>query len=114
MRPPRLRLRTLLIAVAVAGMVLGEGLMIQRRARLRATSARHAAQEQMWTTLAAAAGQRPSRRVDWSYRGVRRQTDQGRCRAAADYHARLARKYDRAARYPWLPVAPDPPPPQPE
>jgi hypothetical protein len=26
--------------------------------------------------------------------------------------AELARKYDRAARYPWLPLAPDPPPPQ--
>jgi hypothetical protein len=28
----------------------------------------------------------------------------------ADYHGRLRRKYERAARYPWLPVAPDPPP----
>jgi hypothetical protein len=27
----------------------------------------------------------------------------------ADYHAQLARKYERAARYPWLPVEPDPP-----
>ena len=29
----------------------------------------------------------------------------------ADYHASLARKYERAARYPWLSVAPDPPEP---
>ncbi len=31
------------------------------------------------------------------------------------YHERedeLARKYERAARYPWLPVEPDPPEPQ--
>ena len=25
------------------------------------------------------------------------------------YHAAMARKYEHAARYPWLPVAPDPP-----
>ena len=29
-----------------------------------------------------------------------------------DHYARLNQKYDRAARYPWLTVAPDPPLPQ--
>jgi len=28
-------------------------------------------------------------------------------RERADYHAELGRKYARAARFPWLPVAPD-------
>jgi hypothetical protein len=28
------------------------------------------------------------------------------------YHLALSRKYERAARYPWLPVAPDPPEPK--
>jgi hypothetical protein len=28
------------------------------------------------------------------------------------YHAALTAKYERAARYPWLPVAPDPPEPE--
>jgi hypothetical protein len=28
------------------------------------------------------------------------------------YHEAMARKYDRAARYPWLPVEPDPPEPE--
>lgn len=28
------------------------------------------------------------------------------------YHIEMEKKYDRAARYPWLPVAPDPPEPQ--
>ena len=27
-------------------------------------------------------------------------------------HAELAQKYERAARYPWLPVTPDPPEPE--
>lgn len=30
----------------------------------------------------------------------------------ADYHACLREKYERAARYPWLPVEPDPPEPE--
>jgi hypothetical protein len=29
-----------------------------------------------------------------------------------DYYAALRRKYERAAARPWLPVEPDPPPPQ--
>ncbi|HWE40252.1 MAG TPA: hypothetical protein VG406_27115 [Isosphaeraceae bacterium] len=32
-------------------------------------------------------------------------------RALAAYHAGLRRKYEDAARHPWRPVAPDPPPP---
>jgi hypothetical protein len=31
---------------------------------------------------------------------------------ASSYHWNLAVKYERAAMYPWLPVAPDPPEPQ--
>jgi hypothetical protein len=30
----------------------------------------------------------------------------------ADYHSSLSKKYRRAARYPWLRVAPDPPEPE--
>jgi hypothetical protein len=29
-----------------------------------------------------------------------------------EYHATMARKYQRVARFPWLPVEPDPPEPQ--
>ena len=32
-------------------------------------------------------------------------------RRAAEYHEAMALKYERAARYPWLPVEPDPPEP---
>jgi hypothetical protein len=34
--------------------------------------------------------------------------DRARWLAAADRQALLSKKYERAARYPWLPVAPDP------
>jgi hypothetical protein len=39
-----------------------------------------------------------------------RRHSQGHAKQAR-YHARLERKYRRAARYPWLPVEPDPPEP---
>lgn len=32
--------------------------------------------------------------------------------ARAEYWTRLKQKYERAARYPWLPVKPDPPAPE--
>src|SRR5215813_6576698 len=32
-------------------------------------------------------------------------------RARAAWNDRMKRKYEQAARYPWLPVEPDPPPP---
>jgi hypothetical protein len=32
--------------------------------------------------------------------------------AASAYYTELIQKYERAARYPWLPVAPDPPKPR--
>src|SRR5947209_518836 len=33
-------------------------------------------------------------------------------RSKSTYHSALRAKYERAARYPWLPVAPDPPEPK--
>ncbi len=35
-----------------------------------------------------------------------------RYKQRAEFYSRLREKYDRAARYPWLPVAPDPPEPE--
>jgi len=34
------------------------------------------------------------------------------CRKLVPYYQSLRRKYERAARYPWLPVEPDPPEPE--
>jgi hypothetical protein len=38
--------------------------------------------------------------------------DYDRVMDRADHHTLLARKYERAACYPWLPVEPDPPEPE--
>ena len=37
--------------------------------------------------------------------------DYDRMMDRADHHAAMAHKYEHAARYPWLPVEPDPPEP---
>jgi hypothetical protein len=34
--------------------------------------------------------------------------------ALVRYHSEMAEKYKRAARYPWMPVSPDPPEPGPD
>jgi hypothetical protein len=39
--------------------------------------------------------------------------DVARCSQRCDYFAALRRNYERAARYPWLPVSPDPAEPAP-
>jgi hypothetical protein len=41
----------------------------------------------------------------------RMKADAVRRATASAYYSDLIRKYERAARYPWLPVAPDPPKP---
>jgi hypothetical protein len=47
--------------------------------------------------------------VHWLLRMVFEVEGNNRCVA---YHERMGEKYDRAARYPFLPVAPDPPEPE--
>ena len=39
-------------------------------------------------------------------------TDLDRSRRLTEYHEAMIVKYERATRYPWLPVAPDPPEPE--
>ena len=64
-------------------------------------------------TDASAAGEMPEDHkaaIRMSAKDFREDAEQATRRAA--YHASLKRKYERAARYPWLPVEPDPPPPK--
>jgi hypothetical protein len=42
----------------------------------------------------------------------RLKADEVRRAQASAYYIDLIQKYERAARYPWLPVAPDPPEPE--
>ncbi len=49
---------------------------------------------------------------EWRERAERAKNVAARWRRTAAHFARLQMKYDRAAPYPWLPVAPDPPVPE--
>ena len=89
MRLPRFTTRRLMVLVAIAGVVLGAGQELRRRSsRYRAIAIAHL----------------PNSRHIF---GNRWETS-----PQLDYHDAMFEKYDRLARYPWLPVPPDPPMPE--
>ena len=117
MRVPHVRftMRRMMVAVAIAGVVLGarrKSVALQQRAAV------HATQEQEWLATA-------SIHQQWARRSLNltgmlrclRQAESDRsfveyCRRRADYSARLRRKYERLSWRPWLPIEPDPPVPK--
>jgi hypothetical protein len=82
---PRFTVRRMMVAVAILGLSLG--FLAERRARFLRVAAQHKSQ------------------TDWPWAfhlppGV------------VSYDIEMQLKYERAARYPWLPVEPDPPRPK--
>jgi hypothetical protein len=111
MRIPRLRftVRRLMLAVAVVAALLGCADLWRRREHYRRLAETHALSEMVLRVDSVMARGDPT-----GGPGVRLLDLSDSLEEAAkwaDYHAGLRRKYERAARYPWLPVAPDPPPP---
>jgi hypothetical protein len=104
MRLPQAAERRWMSAVAIVAIVVVTGMLIQRSRSYASLASFHAeAEKECWRMLEASEGRQldPEDRKDWiaHTRGVLR------------YHARMARNYRRAARYPWLPLEPDPPNP---
>ncbi len=104
MKLPRFRLRTLLILVVLAGCGVWVVLSLRRRSEeFRRAADRHAETAAMLR----------SANAGWVNGSKRGGTPSYPATAAPDryetYHLTMARKYDCAARYPFLPVAPDPP-----
>jgi hypothetical protein len=89
---PRFTVRRLMVAVAIVGIVLG--VTIERRDRFRRIAVHHRAEFQKLASRMKAGSHEES---DW---------------LPIEWHESLARKYKRAACYPWLPVATDPPEPE--
>ena len=80
-------IRRLMVAVAIAGLIAGIGIEGERRrVRFLAIAENHS-----WMACAAIALDRPE---------------------IMTWHDSMQRKYEHAARYPWLPVALDPPEPE--
>jgi hypothetical protein len=98
MRLPRFRLRTLMIAVAVAAVATG-GEVMRRRSVHSRKQARYYADLVRIAPMFHLSREMPPEQA-WRYR-----------QAQIRWWQQMARKYERAARYPFLSVAPDPPPP---
>lgn len=81
-----------MVAVGVTGTSMG--LCIERHRRFASIAAKHHAV--MYEGGSMVTGPRPGFRL----------TERGW------WHFKMYAKYDQAARYPWLPVAPDPPEPE--
>jgi hypothetical protein len=132
MRRPRFRLRTLVILVAVAALAFGIYAEVVRMGRTAEGHRRRAADHERESippsrrALDCDQGAALNRRyaADARSRGRLADADDfaGRARSWAEeaeewrarsrYHDLLRSKYERAARYPWLPVEPDPTPPE--
>jgi hypothetical protein len=122
MRLPRVRftVRQMMVAVAFVAVVTGATVIVRRHRIYRVRAAFHAQQEQVaakrwryWSQEAAGlsgpAGNRSPPRSDQERERAVVIVNYSRNRVA--HHARLRVKYERVARYPWLPIDPDPPSP---
>jgi hypothetical protein len=94
MKLPRLTVRRLMILVALGALASYAAYLVRRSEAFRAEADRH---RLAWVSP-----------VAWLSL-IDRDT---RVPAKADYHHAMKWKYERAARYPWLPVEPDPPEPE--
>ena len=99
MRPPRFRTRTLMVAVAVVAVLLGAGVKLRRRREHFAAMAD--THEAMTHAGGSVFGGPEERERAWAWFDKRYEFDKA-----------MAEKYRRAARYPFLPVPPDPPEPK--
>lgn len=109
----RFTLRRLMLAVAIASAVLAASVEIGRLRRASAAyrqkAQEHAAIAETLKGIIAASG--PSSPIDISP-GEGLRSKRFTAKQVANHEARLAAKYERAARYPWLSVEPDPPEPR--
>ena len=106
MRLPRFRLRftvrRLMVAVAIVGILLGAWIGLERRrVWLQGLLERHQDRAQL-CELYKFIGKLDRKPAAWI----------ARHQARFEHHLAMMRKYERAARHPWLPLAPDPPEPE--
>ncbi len=118
MRLPRMTTRRWMVVVAISAMVIAASLWVSR-ALLRAQEYRRLAIVHLaFGNLCFGEAGEYRYAADHSRASDRRDRDELQMIEAhqlklANYHHDMARKYEHAARYPWLPVEPDPPPPAP-
>jgi hypothetical protein len=114
MRLPRMTTRRWMIAVVAIGLIIGAGVLLkQRRDYFLALVQSHQKEVASSTARGNALKSRFAGTPGMTVEEITRlRGDYDRMVARADHHASLARKYEEAARHPWLPVEPDPPEPK--
>jgi hypothetical protein len=114
MRLPRMRftVRRMMIVVVGVGLLTGVGrAMGQRSARFRMLSEKHWAEH--WDgAIVFRSGDVEGTGPDSGEQNPAIVEIRRRVAAQQVFHRRMAEKYERAARYPWLGVEPDPPEPK--
>jgi hypothetical protein len=90
--------RRLMVAVAITALILVAARLLSTSRQRTATATHHAEYERMALWIASTGD---------SWIGPA-----SKFRRLASYHATMKLKYRVAARYPWLPVASDPPEPK--
>ena len=98
---PRMTTRRWMIAVAATASALGA--LQWRRSEFESLAASHESRTIAVVTV------KNGRRTFTDQRGRRLTPVEAK---RSNWRWALSQKYERAARYPWLPVPPDPPPPE--
>lgn len=114
---PRFTIRQMMIIVATLAATFGLAISVIRSSHSAAIYQQrvreHASQASLCRDLSEKADRFWTERVhakdpeNWEYREAAEWV-----RRLCDYHELMTQKYERAARYPWLPVEPDPPMPE--
>ncbi len=117
MRLPRMTMRRWMVVVAAVGLIgliMGGGVWLkQRRDYFLSLAQSHQAEVASSTARGKALKSRFGVASGMTVEEVMQlNRDYDRMMDRADHHASLARKYERAARSPWLPVEPEPPEPE--
>jgi hypothetical protein len=127
MRLPRVqfKMRGMLIAVASVALLMGGLRLFRLRSVYQKAAVAHLAHENLARTLQSFVENEGKNereleiafgmRVEQESEAVKakRAADSRLNQRTAEYHAALKHKYERAASRPWVPIAPDPPPPEP-
>lgn len=114
MRMPRLTIRALMVAVAATALGLARRDLSARAREYRSRANHHEFIEKGGRALLRTGEQRtPVGCGDIPDKVRKHSSDElAQLSKVVDHHRGLRMKYSRAARYPWLPVAPDPPVPK--
>jgi hypothetical protein len=128
MRLPRVQftVRRMMVAVAIVAAMFAIQRMYQHWSRCQRRSAYHDQRRAIFTSLAdngvkvfdiaIAIPNHASTKLGMALGLLDQQNGEERVHSLAEsiqYHTDMREKYDRVAWYPWSPIMPDPPPPEP-